>query len=741
MLAPVTRARRFRQVMAAVACIAGLSCSDVTPPTPPTGTPQVKTVAVAAASPTLASLGDTLRFTATARDSSGNVLADRPVAWSSSNAAVASIGGDGVATAVANGTTTVTAVVDGVVGRLDLTVSQVATSLDVTPTSVKFTSFGDTVRLRASGTDARGNPLTNITWTSVTPSRVAVDSTGLATAISTGAATIVVKAGIARLVQTDVTQIPASYRMGPTTFVFTSIGETVQFRDSVFDARGNLIERPRATSWGSTNPASVTISPDGVATAKAIGTTTITARTTGFSRSGVMRVTQYIVPTRLTTVAGAILDDMRTAVQDARGNPVPVTGTPTWTSADPTIADVMPDGRLTAKKTGTVRITGTTAEFTQTVDLIVGSALGDTVRVNTTLPRGAYSVTSRLVVPPGIRLKIEAGAELRFAPEASLVVNGALEAIGTATDTIRFAPSSALPVNGTWGGITFGAGSVAATYGPDTSYQSGSIIAFADIGYGKPIILAAGGPYIANSHIHHLARLSDPSSGALTLLAGNTSVIRRNEIEDNAMPGIATSGAPLIQRNLIRRNGDITATAGFQGMAALAASEGGGILVASGKVVIEDNRITDNRAGYRGAGIALREGAIATIRYNNITDNVLFALDGGGGSAVAARNDFGAANTTMTLSYNTIENNSCRVAPSYDCVAVAFGARGSMDHNNLVNGYPEVAMSLSQVTAPNNWWNSTSPKINCGCSDYPGILRATAPLVMDRIPEARPRAP
>jgi len=77
------------------------------PPAPPPP-PAVVAVEIRPDSVEL-SVGDTIGLVATARDSAGNVLSDRPVEWTSADVDVASISADGLVTATGPGTTQITA--------------------------------------------------------------------------------------------------------------------------------------------------------------------------------------------------------------------------------------------------------------------------------------------------------------------------------------------------------------------------------------------------------------------------------------------------------------------------------------------------------------------------------------------------------------------------------------------------------------------------------------------------------
>ena len=95
----------------------------------------VRTVPVASVTvdPGVAALviGGTIRLTATARDANGQPLADRPIAWATSNASVLSVDADGDVTANAAGLATITASSEGRQRRVDITVCA-TTSLFIT---------------------------------------------------------------------------------------------------------------------------------------------------------------------------------------------------------------------------------------------------------------------------------------------------------------------------------------------------------------------------------------------------------------------------------------------------------------------------------------------------------------------------------------------------------------------------------------------------------------------------------
>src|SRR6185503_19500443 len=89
---------------------------------------EVAPVASVTVSPTTVSqlAGTTQQFSATLRDSSGNVLLGRTVSWGSSNAAIAVVNSAGLENSVSAGSATITATSEGIKGTAGVTVTNAA---------------------------------------------------------------------------------------------------------------------------------------------------------------------------------------------------------------------------------------------------------------------------------------------------------------------------------------------------------------------------------------------------------------------------------------------------------------------------------------------------------------------------------------------------------------------------------------------------------------------------------------
>ncbi|MES2179458.1 MAG: Ig-like domain-containing protein [Gemmatimonadota bacterium] len=154
-------------------------------------TPVVSTVSVNVAASTI-EVGSTTVGTAVVRDQTGKEMLGKAVTWSSSNTPIATVDAAGVIRGVAQGSTAITASVDGKSGAAALLVVQPAVAtvtLSAPPASFQA---GQVATLVATLKDKNGAVLTGrqISWTSSSTRRASVDANGAVTAISPGTSTI-----------------------------------------------------------------------------------------------------------------------------------------------------------------------------------------------------------------------------------------------------------------------------------------------------------------------------------------------------------------------------------------------------------------------------------------------------------------------------------------------------------------------------------------------------------------------
>jgi uncharacterized protein YjdB len=162
------------------------------------GNTAVASITVTPPNALLSALGDVQQFSAVARDANGNIVAGASFTWTSTNAAVASVDGStGLATAVANGSTVITASANGVSGTAVLDVTQQVASIVVSPDSVRVETIGDVVQFTAAAFDGNGHAVPGVVfaWSSSHPIIASIDpATGLATTNDGGIVTIMATA-------------------------------------------------------------------------------------------------------------------------------------------------------------------------------------------------------------------------------------------------------------------------------------------------------------------------------------------------------------------------------------------------------------------------------------------------------------------------------------------------------------------------------------------------------------------
>ena len=232
----------------------------------PTEPQSVASVVVTPSTATLVTLGATVQLQATARDASGNPIADKTFTWSSSDESLATVDASGLVTAIASGTATITATTDAINGTAIVNVSEAVDQVVVTPETSTLASFGQTVQLTASGRDASGVPIAGktFTWSSSNRSVATVDASGLVTAVANGSATVTATTdGVSGTADVVVDQLATqlAFRVQPTnTQPAASMTPAVEVE--IRDALGNGVTgaTDAVTLTTGTNPSGASLS-------------------------------------------------------------------------------------------------------------------------------------------------------------------------------------------------------------------------------------------------------------------------------------------------------------------------------------------------------------------------------------------------------------------------------------------------------------------------------------------------
>ena len=301
------------------------ACKDKTP-TGPTSTNTVNSVVISVGEVTLASLGETVKLTAEAKNAAGEPIAAKTFTWTSSATDVVTVD-DGLITAIGNGTATITASVDGISDTTSVTVAQVVTAVTVTPVVDTLIALGIASQLEAIALDANGHEVVdiNFTWTTSADSVVSVDTGGLATATSNGTATITAAVNtVEGSAELTVAQAVATVVITPDTVELAAVGDTYQLSAAALDANDYDITDV-VFLWLSSNHNSATVTQDGLVTATGPGSATIAAAAQGVPGTASLSVAQ--TPDRLffsvqpsdAQAGAAISPAIQIEIQDANG--------------------------------------------------------------------------------------------------------------------------------------------------------------------------------------------------------------------------------------------------------------------------------------------------------------------------------------------------------------------------------------------------------------------------------------
>lgn len=352
-------------------------------------------VAITPSTLTVAAPGLTGQFQAMATSTAGaQTDVTQSATWTSSNANVASINASGLATAIAQGTTTITATAtnpDGTKASSTATFTVTSSTpepiigLQILPGTVTVASPGQSSQLlamaTAGGTGNQFDVTSKVKWTSANTSVATISASGVATATGQGTATITAVAtnpdgsvitGSATFTVSSTTNEPvAKIQINPTTVIAAQPGTFAQFQAIGFSSAGVQTDITKAVKWTSALTQVATINANGQAVAVGKGATTIIATATnpdGSVATGMATLTVTdaapepvaslaITPSTVTVAVPGQSAQLLAIGTSGTGVQSNVTGSAVWTSSNTNVATVGKSGMVTATGPGTATIT------------------------------------------------------------------------------------------------------------------------------------------------------------------------------------------------------------------------------------------------------------------------------------------------------------------------------------------------------------------------------------------------
>lgn len=369
----IARACRWPVFRGILATALALSCGDPTGPGTGSGggtggsggggSQTVASVTIDRISDTLM-VGGVRQLAATVRTASGVAVSGRTVTWSTSNAAIATVGAStGSVAAVAPGAAVISATADGRSGIATITVLEPVAMVRVTPTT-RVLAIGGSQQLAAAPVNAAGTPLTGrrVSWTSSNAAVASVDSTGLVLAIANGDATISAtsdgKAGTAAI---KVEPTVATVAVTPASLAL-SAGTTRLLAFVALAANGDTI-RGRTAVWSGGSAAIATVNETtGLVTGVGVGTTSVRVTVDTNTASATVTVHPPVASVTITPnpadVGMGASAQLNTTVRTTAGTVV--TGRAiAWRSLDSSIVTVDSTGTIRGAAIGTSRVVAT----------------------------------------------------------------------------------------------------------------------------------------------------------------------------------------------------------------------------------------------------------------------------------------------------------------------------------------------------------------------------------------------
>ena len=361
-------------------------------------------------------VGLTQQFTATGTFSDNTTQdVSTTASWASSDTTKATVDTKGLATAVAAGTTNISAKVGSVSGQTTMTVTTpTVVSITVSPNPGTTTIGGAPVQFKATAImsdNSNVDVTTSAAWTSSAASVATVGgATGLATPVAAGTASISAafqgKTGTAALVVSGATLSSISVTPAAPSI---AVGNTVTFDAKGTYSDGSTLDLTSAASWQSGTIAVATVTAN-VATGVSAGTSTITATFGGVSGTATLTVTSAVLtgitiaPASLQTIPnGGTITFVATGTY-SDGNTADISSSVTWNSST---AGILSFTGPVAKGTavGNTSVTATQAGLTSNATPVVVTAAtlasiaiapnpAGTIHIGQTLPftaTGTYS--------------------------------------------------------------------------------------------------------------------------------------------------------------------------------------------------------------------------------------------------------------------------------------------------------------------------------------------------------------
>uniref|UniRef100_UPI00115A9CA3 Ig-like domain-containing protein n=3 Tax=Vibrio cholerae TaxID=666 RepID=UPI00115A9CA3 len=355
--------------------------------------------------------GQTEPLVATATYSDGtSAQVSNSVAWTSVDTNTATVAPSGLLSGVEVGTTTVTAMKDGITSNtVTVNVSAaVITAIQVTPALVNIAK-GQTEPLVATATysDGTSAQVTNsVAWTPVDTNTATVAPSGLLSGVEVGTTTVTaMKDGItSNTVTVNVSAAVITAIQVTPSPVNIAKGQTEPLVATATYSDGTSAQVTNSVAWTPVDTNTATVAPSGLLSGVDVGTTTVTAMKDGITSNTVtVNVSAAVItaiqvtPSPMNVAKGQIEQLVATATY-SDGTSAQVSNSVAWTTVDTNTATVAPSGLLSGVNVGTTTVTAMKDGITSnTVTVNVSAAVITAIQVTPSPMNVAKGQTEQLV--------------------------------------------------------------------------------------------------------------------------------------------------------------------------------------------------------------------------------------------------------------------------------------------------------------------------------------------------------
>lgn len=326
------------------------------------------------------------------------------VTWTSSNPNIATVAAGGTLTAVSSGTVTITATMNSVSGSSSVSIAPKLVSIAISPANPTIAAETQQA-FKATGTysdNSQQNITGTVNWSSSQPAVATIGNSsplqGLAQGVSKGTTTITASSdGVSATTSLNVTDATGTQLViAPANFTLP-LDTSHQFTATATFTDGTTQDVTGVVAWSSSSSSIATVTVSGLATAKSLGTTNISAAFEGLSTSTPMTVNaSNLSSISIQPANGNIAQGTKALVSAtgtfSDGSTHNLTQMVTWSSSDSTIATFgTTKSQVSGLRPGSVTITATLGSVTASAPFNVTNATIQSITVtpvNQTIPIG-----------------------------------------------------------------------------------------------------------------------------------------------------------------------------------------------------------------------------------------------------------------------------------------------------------------------------------------------------------------